>query len=85
MPLQEGDPVIAQGAGGVVASAHSEMPGKLSAESRTARWEKILDAVSERNPAAQTEAGILQIVLDMEIDIDSNMDKMYVYQCLFQW
>lgn len=30
--LQEGDPVIAQGARGVVSSAHSEMPGKLSAE-----------------------------------------------------
>jgi len=30
---QEGDPIIAQGARGVVRSAHGEMPGKLSAES----------------------------------------------------
>lgn len=33
---QEGDAVIAQGAGGLVSAAHSDMPGKLSAEPRAA-------------------------------------------------
>lgn len=78
LPLQEKDPIIAQGTWVVVASAHSEMPGKLSAESRAARWEKILDAVPERKPGAQKESGISQIVLGMNMGIDWNMDKMYV-------
>lgn len=54
---KEGDPVIAEGAGDAVGSAHREMPGKLSAQRGTARWEKINDAVPKGKPGTQKETG----------------------------
>lgn len=57
MSSQEGDPIIAAGAGGVVGPAHEEMPGKLSAEPRAAERQGINDAAPERKPGTPTEAG----------------------------
>lgn len=58
---QQWGPGAAEGAGGVVSSTQSEMPGKLAAEPAAPGAATSLKAVPKPDPGAQNKAGIIPL------------------------